>query len=168
MKRSESVEALLNLVDQLIGVVKRVGGAALVGMMLVTCVDVIFRAFGHPIFGAVEIVSFMATIVLACAMPQTERENGHVGVDLFIRKASPRVQAVFSVVTHLASAILFGLVAWQMFLYAASMKTSGEVSMSLEFPAYYLVYLVAVAFSVLSLVILVECLYSLRRVGGAK
>jgi TRAP-type transport system small permease protein len=162
------VEAVLSVVDKLIDVVKRVGGAALVGMMLVTCVDVTFRAFGHPIFGAVEIVSFMATMVLACAMPQTERENGHVGVDLFIRKAPPRVQAVFSAATHLASGILFGLVAWQMFLYAASMKTSGEVSMSLEFPAYYLVYLVAVAFSVLALVILVEFLSCLRQIGGAK
>jgi hypothetical protein len=55
-----------------------------------------------------------------------------------------------------------------MFLYAASMKKTGEVSMSLEFPAYYLVYLVAVAFSVLSLVILVEFLSCLRKIGGAK
>lgn len=162
------MEAVLSVVDKLINLVKRVGGAALVGMMVVTCVDVIFRAFGSPIFGAVEIVSFMATMVLACAMPQTERENGHVGVDLFLRKASPKTQAVFQAATHLASAILFGLVAWQMFLYAASMKSSGEVSMSLEFPAFYLVYLVAVAFSVLSLVILVEFLYSLRQLGGAK
>jgi TRAP-type C4-dicarboxylate transport system permease small subunit len=162
------VEAVISVVDKLIDLVKRVGGAALVGMMLVTCVDVIFRAFGHPIFGAVEIVSFMATMVLACSMPQTERENGHVGVDLFIRKASPRVQAVFQAVTHLASAILFGLVAWQMFLYAASMRSSGEVSMSLEFPTFYLVYLVAMAFSVLALVILVEFLGCLKQIGGVK
>jgi TRAP-type C4-dicarboxylate transport system permease small subunit len=152
----------------MIGVVKRVGGTALVGMMAVTCVDVIFRAFDRPIFGAVEIVSFMATMVLACAMPLTEREQGHVGVDLFIRKFSARTQAVFSAATNLASTILFGLVAWQMYLYAATMKNSGEVSMSLEFPTYYLVYLVAVAFSVLSLVILVEFFYSLRQMGGAK
>jgi TRAP-type C4-dicarboxylate transport system permease small subunit len=162
------VEAVLGVVDKLIGVVKRIGGAALVGMMLVTCVDVTFRFFGRPIFGAVEIVSFMATIVLACAMPMTEREKGHVGVDLFIRRASARTQAVFTAITSLISAILFGLVAWQMFLYAGTMKKSGEVSMSLEFPAYYIVYLVAVAFSVLSLVILVEFLNSLRQVGGDK
>lgn len=160
------MEALLGVVDKLINVIKRIGGAALVGMMLVTCVDVVFRFFGHPIFGAVEIVSFMATMVLACAMPLTEREKGHVGVDLFIRRASARTQAVFGAVTNLASTILFGLVAWQMFLYAITMEKSGEVSMSLEFPTYYLVYLVAVAFSVLSLVILVEFFNSLRQLGG--
>ena len=162
------MEGLLGVVDKLIVIVKRIGGAALVGMMLVTCVDVIFRAFDRPIFGAVEIVSFMATMVLACAMPLTERERGHVGVDLFIRKLSTRAQAVFGAATNLASTILFGLVAWQMFLYAANMKKTGEVSMSLEFPVYYLVYLVAVAFAVLSLVILVEFFSSLRKIGGAK
>jgi TRAP-type C4-dicarboxylate transport system permease small subunit len=162
------VNALEGVVDKLVWVVKRIGGAALVGMMLVTCVDVIFRAFGRPIFGAVEIVSFMATIVLACAMPQTEREKGHVGVDLFIRKASLRTQAVVDACTSLASTILFGLVAWQMFLYGNNMKKTGEVSMSLQFPDYYLVYLVAVAFTVLSLVILVQFLGCLRKIGGAK
>lgn len=162
------MEALLGVVDKLINVIKRIGGAALVGMMLVTCVDVVFRFFGHPIFGAVEIVSFMATMVLACAMPLTEREKGHVGVDLFMRRATERTQAVFSAVTKLASAILFGLVAWQMFLYAVTMEKSGEVSMSLEFPVYYIIYLVAVAFSVLSLVILVEFLNGLRQAGGEK
>ncbi len=160
------MEALQDVVDKLIGMVKRIGGAALVGMMLVTCVDVIFRAFGRPIFGAVEIVSFMATMVLACAMPLTEREKGHVGVDLLLRRLRPRTQLYCTLATSLASMVLFGLVAWQMFLYAASMKQSGEVSMSLEFPSYYLVYLVAVAFSVLSLVILVEFLNNLRKVGA--
>jgi len=162
------VNALEGVVDKLIWVVKRIGGAALVGMMLVTCVDVIFRALGRPIFGAVEIVSFMATMVLACAMPQTEREKGHVGVDLFIRKASPRTQALVDACTSLTSTILFGLVSWQMFLYANNMKSTGEVSMSLQFPSYYLVYLVAVAFGVLSMVILVEFIGNLRKLGGAQ
>lgn len=162
------VDALEGVIEKLIVVVKRIGGTALVGMMVVTCVDVIFRAFGRPIFGAVEVVSFMATIVLACAMPQTEREHGHVGVDLFIRRASPRVQAVVGLITNFASMILFALVAWQMFLYAADMKQTGEVSMSLQFPYYYLVYLVAVAFSVLSLVILVEFLTKARSLGGER
>ncbi len=162
------MNALEGVVDKLIGVVKRIGGAALVGMMVVTCVDVTFRAFGRPIFGAVEVVSFMATIVLACAMPQTEREHGHVGVDLFIRKTPPRVQALVGLLTNLASMLLFGLVAWQMYLYGFDMEKTGEVSMSLQFPSYYLVYLVAVAFTVLSLVILVECLDNLRKLGGER
>jgi TRAP-type C4-dicarboxylate transport system permease small subunit len=154
----------MSAVERLIDLLKRVGGVALVAMMLVTCVDVIFRYFGHPIFGAVEVVSFLATIVLACAMPQTHLERGHVGVDLVVRRLSPRSQALIDAATNLVSAILFALVSWQMFLYGAALAKSGEVSMSLEFPTYILVYLVAVAFGVLSLVIASDFLRHLRKV----
>ena len=82
----------------------------------------IFRAFNRPIFGAVEIVSFMATIVLACAMPMTDHEHGHVGVDLFVRKFTPGCKAIYSGVGNLVAGVLFGLVGWQMFLYGNTVK----------------------------------------------
>lgn len=147
----------------LVGALKRVGAAALAVMMLITCVDVIFRFFGRPIFGAVELVSFMATVVLACAMPLTDLEKGHVGVDLLVRMFSSRSQAGVDAATGCLSTALFGLVAWQMFVYGQSMRLSGEVSMSLEFPTYILVYLVAVAFAVLSLVLLGEVVENLSK-----
>lgn len=145
-------------------VIKRIGAVALTGMMIMTCFDVITRYFGVPIFGAVEIVSFLATIVLACAMPQTQLEKGHVGVDLLVRYFKARTQNIIDSITSLVSAVLFGLLSWQMFLYAASLKATGEVSMSLEFPKHYIVDLVAVAFAVLALVMVYECIDRLRRV----
>jgi TRAP-type C4-dicarboxylate transport system permease small subunit len=87
-----------------------------------------------------------------------------VGVDLVVRRLSPRSQALIDAATNLVSAILFALVSWQMFLYGAALAKSGEVSMSLEFPTYILVYLVAVAFGVLSLVIASDFLRHLRKV----
>lgn len=151
------------LVDRLVSLLKRIGGAALVGMVVMTCFDVVTRYFGHPIFGAVEIVSFMATILLACAMPLTEVEKGHVGVDLFVRKLSPRAQAITDALTGLVSTLLFAVVSWRMFLYAATIRKSGEVSMSLQWPTHIFVYLVAVAFAVLSLVILSQFLDNARK-----
>ena len=157
------MDSWVSLVGKLIGLLKRIGGVALVGMMLVTCVDVIFRGLNRPLFGMVEVVSFMATVVLACAMPLTELENGHVGVDLFIRRLSSRAQAWWDAGTKLMSGVLFGLVSWQMGLYGNTVKQTGEVSMSLQFPDYILIYVVAVAFGVLCLVILTECLINLRK-----
>ncbi len=154
--------ALQKVVDTLVGLLKRIGGVCLVGMMVVTCVDVIFRAMGKPIFGAVEIVSFMATLVLACAMPQTHVEKGHVGVDLVVRKLGPRTQAITDAITGLLATVVFALVCWQMLLYALTMRRTGEVSMSLEFPTYYLVFVLAVAFGVLSLVIFIDVVKNVR------
>ncbi|MCF8042587.1 MAG: TRAP transporter small permease [Desulfarculaceae bacterium] len=160
------MKSWVSLVTKLINLLKRIGAGALVGMMVVTCVDVIFRGFNRPIFGAVEVVSFMATIVLACAMPLTEFENGHVGVDLFIRRLSARAQARWDACTKLFSGVLFGLVCWQMWLYGNTVKATGEVSMSLQFPDYILIYIVSVAFGVLGLVILTESLVNLRKAGA--
>ena len=56
-----------------------VGLACLVGMMLLTCVDVIGRKFGHPVFGSVELVGFMATLAAAFALPYTHQAKAHIG-----------------------------------------------------------------------------------------
>jgi TRAP-type C4-dicarboxylate transport system permease small subunit len=150
-------------IDQLVAWLRRIGGAALVGMMTVTCADVVTRYFGRPIFGAVEIVSLMAVVVLAAAMPLTHVEKGHVGVDLVVRKLPPAAQHWVDAATTLVSTALFAIVCWQMFLYAGTLAASGEVSMSLELPTHLFVYAVAVAFGVLALVIFTDFLTSLRK-----
>ena len=162
------MDVISRFIEKLIGLVKFLGGIALVGMMVLTTVDVIFRYFGHPIFGAVEIVTFLATILLACAMPMTHAEKGHVGVDLVVRLLSRRGQAANDTITGLLAFILFVLVCWQCTLYGQTMKRTGEVSMSLEFPNYLFVYVVAAAFGVLCLVIFVELMNNIRTIFRKK
>lgn len=144
---------------------KVLGGASLAGMMLVTVADVIFRYFGHPIFGAVEVVSLLAIITLGCAMPVTHMEKGHVGVDLFTRRLSTPLLKTLDTVTGLLSAGLFGLTSWQLAEYSAMMRASGEVSMSLEFPVYILVYVLAAGFTVLTAIALIGVLEIWQRGG---
>lgn len=154
----------MDVIGRLVTLLKWVGGVALVLMMVLSCFDVVTRYFGVPIFGAVEFVSLLATLVLACSMPQTHVEKGHVGVDLFVRKFSPRSQHLIDGITNSLAAVVFSLVCWQMFVYAASMERSGEVSMSLQFPTYIFIYAVAVAFGVLGLVIVVDAVNNLHKV----
>ncbi len=162
------METMNRLIYKLVDWVKNLGGVALVGMMTITTLDVITRYFGHPIFGAVELVSFMATILLACAMPMTHVENGHVGVDLVVRLLSERSQALIDTITGFLSLTLFALICWQCVLYGASMKKTGEVSMSLEFPNYIFVYVVAVAFGVLGLAVIPQIHNNIRKLFGKK
>jgi len=103
---------------------------------------------------------------MACAMPYTHAVGGHVGVDLLIRRLSPRWQGRVDAVTSFLALGLFAIVAWRMFLYAESLKRSGEVSMTLELPSYLLVYGVSVAFVILSLVVLQQFIMSLQKVFG--
>ncbi len=127
------------------------GAVCLVGMMLLTCVDVVGRFFSHPVFGSVELVGFMATMTVAFALPYTHQEKGHIGVELLVQTLSPKTQRLIDAGTGILSLGLFGLVAWRMIVYAQTMQKSGEVSMNLELPEYIIIYMVAFCFFIFTL-----------------
>jgi TRAP-type C4-dicarboxylate transport system permease small subunit len=142
---------------------KIIGAACLVGMMLLTCVDVVGRAFGYPIFGSVEIVGFMATLAVVMAMPYTHQVQGHIGVEIIVRLFSEKTQTVIEICTGLISLILFAVVSWRMTVYANTMKASGEVSMNLELPEYLVVYVTAVCLLIFTLIILQDLINNIRK-----
>jgi TRAP-type C4-dicarboxylate transport system permease small subunit len=112
-------------------------------MTLLTFIDVVGRYFGHPVFGSVEMVGFMATLAVAMALPYTHHVQGHIGVEILVRLLPERARVLIDVVTGLLGLTLFAIVTWQMTLYASDMRASGEVSISLELPEYVVIYAVA-------------------------
>jgi TRAP-type C4-dicarboxylate transport system permease small subunit len=158
------MEIFLKGLDWLIKLLRLIGAMALVGMMMLTSVDVLMRGFGHPIFGAVDMVGLLAVVVLACAMPYTHVEGGHVGVDLLVMKMSPRSQAVVDTVTSLISLVLFALVTWQMWLYAGELSIKGEVTMTVQLVKHPFIYLVSVCFGVLCLAITADMVRNIGKV----
>jgi len=142
---------IFKALDKFSDFLKGIGELALTCMMLLTVVDVIGRFFRHPIFGSVELVGLFATIIVATALPYTYKKDGHVGVEILVRLLSKKAQIRIDIVTRLLSLVLFSLITWQMFIYAEDIKLSGEVSMNMELPIHYIVYLLAfglLAFSV--------------------
>jgi len=133
----------------------KVGGAAcLMGMTLLTCVDVVGRKLGHPIFGSVELVGFMATLAAALAMPYTHQMKGHIGVEIVVRNFSERTQTIIEIATHLFTLVFFAVVTWRMGVYANTISESGQVSISLKFPEHLIIYAVAFCFLVFVLTVL--------------
>jgi TRAP-type C4-dicarboxylate transport system permease small subunit len=142
---------------------RTIGAACLVGMMGLTCADVVGRFFGHPVFGSVELVSFMATLSVAMALPYTHKVGGHVGVELSVRLVSERKQAVIGICTGILSLALFSIVTWRMATYARTMQLSGEVSMNLELPQHYIIYVTGFCFFIFTLIILEELIHNFRK-----
>jgi TRAP-type C4-dicarboxylate transport system permease small subunit len=147
----ESIQKALEFVSDKL---KMVGAAFLFGMALLTCADVIGRLFKHPIFGSVELVSFMAVIAIACSLPFTHQQKGHIGVELFIRKLPSKTRYIIELCTELLSLLLFTLVSWRMFLYSVKARASGELSMNLQLPEYAIIFILACGFVVFSLTII--------------
>ena len=154
------------LIDRLGTWLRTAGAIALTAMMLLTVTDVTGRIFKHPIFGSVEIVGFLAVIVMAAALPYTYKMDGHVGVEILVRLLPPRGRLVLEIITRSLSLGLFSLVSWQMIIYAADLKGAGEVSMNLEFPVYIIVYALSVCLVVFALTIfkrIVDTVNQLRK-----
>ena len=147
---------LAKTTDYLVRILRIIGGACLAGMMMITCIDVVFRRFGHPILGRSDVVEFLAVLVLACAMPYTHKDGGHVGVDLVVQHIGTRAQSILDSITSLVAMVLFAIVSWQMWLYAKELALKGEVSMTIQIPVYPFIYAVSICFAVFALTILVD------------
>jgi len=159
------MNTLLKIVEWTLQKMKIIGAACLVGMMFLTCTDVIGRLMGHPIFGSVELVGFMATLSVAMALPYTHQVKGHIGVEILWQIFSKRMQALVDICTGLLSLGLFGIVTWRMAVYADTMQKSGEVSMNLELPEHVIVYVVAFCFIVFTLIIFQNIIQTIKKLN---
>ena len=150
------------LLERTSGLMKVLGATALTAMMLLTVADVVGRFFKYPIFGSVELVGFLAVIVMAAALPYTYKMDGHVGVEIVVRMLPKRIRLIIEVLTRILSLLLFSIIAWQMFIYAADLKETGEVSMNLEFPVHTIVYVLAIGLVIFSVTILERLVHTLK------
>lgn len=155
---------IFSIQDRLSVLLRYVGATALTAMMLLTVVDVIGRFFKHPIFGSVELVGFLAVITAAAALPHTYKVNGHVGVEIVVRLLPQKVRLWIQVITRTLSLALFSVIAWQMFLYACDIKQTGEVSMNLEFPIHYIVFILAVGLMIFSVTIIQRLVDTIKQI----
>jgi TRAP-type C4-dicarboxylate transport system permease small subunit len=147
------MHVLSQVLNKLSDFLKMIGAAALTVMMMLTVVDVIGRFFKCPIFGSVELVGFLATIIVAAALPYTYKMDGHVGVEILVRLLPDKPQIWIDIFTRTLTLVLFILITWQMFLYADDIRHTGEVSMNLQFPIYYIVYLLSFALLIFTVTI---------------
>lgn len=147
---------------------KDIGAVCLVGMMLLTCADVVGRAFGRPIFGAVEIVGFLSTLTVVMALPYTHQQKAHIGVELLVRLFSEKTQTIIELCTSILGLALMALITWRMADYAYKMQASGEVSISLELPEHVIIYITSFCFFVFFCMILSDMIKCIQKLRGEK
>ena len=141
-----------------------VAGTAIVAMMLLTCADVILRYFRRPIPGTYELVCFLGAVAVAFAMAHTSVERGHVAVSIVVQLFPQRIQGLIDSMTSSFGFILFALIARQSVLYANDLRTSGEVSLTLQLPFYPFVYGIGFSAAAVCLVLLADLFKNLMKV----
>ena len=140
-----------------------IAGVAVIIMMLLSTADVVLRLFGKPIPGTYELVGFLGTIVVSFALGFTSLEKGHIAVELLFRKLPQRAQLAIETFTNFISFLIFGLIAYQAFIYALDIRKSGEVSSTLQMPIYPFIFGMALGFGLLCLILIADFIKSLKR-----
>lgn len=148
------MKSLLAVFDRVEKVMRNLGAFFLVGMMALTCSDIIGRFFDRPIFGSEELVHFMLTLVIGFSLPYSHMEKIHVGVEIVYRLLPPKVKLFLKLITDIVSLGLMVIITIMMFEYYRTTRESGEVSMNLEFPEYTIIFALAFCFLILNFFIL--------------
>ncbi|MBU4277325.1 MAG: TRAP transporter small permease [Proteobacteria bacterium] len=147
------METYNRLTGYLVSALKAGGGLCLVAMMALTCLDVVLRATGSPLEGAVELVAWLGALVLALALPQTQARHGHVGLMSLVQRLPRRSSATVQTLAAGGSLALCGAAAWQSWVYAGQLMASNEISMTLGLPQHVLARVISLGLWVTCLVI---------------
>ncbi len=129
-----------------------VSGICLVAMMGINCLDIILRFFRMPFPGTYEIVGFLSAIMISFAMAQATLERTHVAVELIVSRLSKPIQKGFFVFVNIIVLILLILLSFETFRYGIYFRNSGELSLTLQFPFYPILYGMSVAYGLAVLV----------------
>jgi TRAP-type C4-dicarboxylate transport system permease small subunit len=123
----------------------RLGAVCLFALMMLTFVDVGGRFIRRPILGATEISALLMGFLVFFSFGHTTVRRGHLRADFIFSRLPPRVQAELDIVTHSIAAILIAVIAWQMFSYAETFRTSGRYTQTLNIYLWPDAYVIAIA-----------------------
>ncbi|MCW1932297.1 TRAP transporter small permease [Pararhodobacter zhoushanensis] len=90
-----------------------IGGAGLAAGLAVVLVDVIGRAFGHPLSGSPDIVQMCYVVIVFGCVPLCERTAGNVRLDLLEPFFPAPLNRVFDFIATALGMMLFVLIGWK-------------------------------------------------------
>ncbi|MBP5640074.1 MAG: TRAP transporter small permease [Victivallales bacterium] len=140
------------LVVFLVRVLALVACLGAMAMIVVTCLDVVLRQFGHPLLGVVDIVQITACIAGSCALPYTTATKGHVAVEFFFQRLPRRAKIVIDGMNRGLVAIMFLFLSWRCWVYGLYMLRKNIGTMTLQLPLFWVMWLMAFSFLVVVLV----------------
>ncbi len=119
-------------------------------------VDVVGRAFGHPLYGAQDLVGMAAVVLVFGAMAEVGRSGGHIAVDLFAARFPEALNRTLDLVIALFGAAIFAALAWTTFESAQLSRLLNLSTNLLYLPKAWFQYAVVLFCAICSLGLLVR------------
>ena len=146
----EKISGLLNKLLTLLG------GLFLMGMILLTCANILSRLVWVPITGTFELMGFFGAISTAFALGYTQIKRGHIAVDVLVNTFSDKVKKALSIISNTICCLFFLIAAWQIAVKATTLMKTGEVTETLQVIYYPFTYAVAFGCLILSLTLITD------------
>jgi TRAP-type C4-dicarboxylate transport system permease small subunit len=166
-KRTRTKNLFLTAIEQISRYLNVIAGISLTVLMVLTVTDVMLRAIltlgrwliAHefllplgtliiehvrPIAGTYELVGLLGAVVIGFSIPLTSWLRGHIYVDFFIFRFPQKTRNAFNIATRCLGIFLFLMIGWNLFKYGMDLQRTGEVSLTLQMPAYPIVFGVGV------------------------
>ena len=106
-------------------------------MMLVVVYGVIMRyIFNIPVRWVAEVSEFMMVALTFLALGYVQHERKHITIDFFFRQRNARTKAILSVMTTLCSLVIFVLLTWASWGFAAQAWQSNFTSDAAAIPLF--------------------------------
>lgn len=135
-----------------------VGGCFLIGMILLTCSNILLRQFGLPVRGTFEIMGFFGAMIFGLALAYSHEKKEHLAVTVVFDKLPQGIKAVLRRVSTIICSVYFALMAWQLVQKGLNLRRVGEISETLRIPYYPFILVVALGISVLVVLLILELL----------
>ncbi len=127
------------------------GGLFLLAMILLTCSNIFFRLVWLPIRGTFELMGFFGAMITVLALAHTQRQRGHIAVDVLINRFSATTRKVLAIINSIICAVFFSMAAWHLADKAAVLRATGEITETLRIIYYPFIYIAAFGCAVLAL-----------------
>jgi TRAP-type C4-dicarboxylate transport system permease small subunit len=105
-------------------------------MLIFTLLGIIMRAFGKPIVGDYEVISFLGAVVVGFSVPYTSFLKGHVTVDFLLEMVSKNTSDTLRLATRILSIAMFLWMGWNFVAMSLDLIKSNEVTPVFKVPFY--------------------------------
>ncbi|NVK72041.1 TRAP transporter small permease [Marinomonas sp. CT5] len=114
------------------------GGILIIGVILLTVIDVIARKFFNTgYFGLVDVTQLAVIGFAYLAMPRAFLQGAHVAVELYDDRLSRRADLILKMFALLLSIFVISILLWYGWIQASRVQRYGDVSQNVSIPMIY-------------------------------
>lgn len=133
--------------------------AALVCLMVIVLVDVLGRnLFNKPLASGTELTEILMALMAFLSFPLLAYRQRDITVDLLDMVTGKTMKKMQVALAGVCGAVVFGLLARQLAVFAERAMTNGETTAELQFPLSYLWWFMSVFAAVTALAALIVAL----------